>query len=92
MSYQELPETGNLVFSPFSLALVLLMARFGARGQTAAQIEKALRLPETKDDLDDLVPTRRGFFKILKQIGVKLLAFSQAISIMLHENAGRFYL
>ena len=92
MLYQELPQNENLVISPFSLALVLLMARFGARGQTAAQIEKALRLPVTNDDLDDLVPTRRGFFKILKQIGVKLLAFSQAISIMLHENAGRFYL
>ena len=83
MLYQELPQNENLVISPFSLALVLLMARFGARGQTAAQIEKALWLPPTNDDLDDLVLIRRGFCKILKQIGVKLLVFNPEMSITL---------
>jgi len=35
---------GNLFFSPFSIRIALGMARVGARGETAAQMGKALRI------------------------------------------------
>ena len=38
-------QPGNLFFSPFSLRTVLGMALAGARGETAAQIGKGLRVP-----------------------------------------------
>lgn len=58
------------MFSPLVLGTILLAARFGARGQTAAQIDNALQLPMTNDNLIELVPIRTGFFKTLKRIGV----------------------
>ena len=43
--YQQLKgEEGNLFFSPCSLRTALAMAYAGAKGQTAAQMERALRL------------------------------------------------
>jgi serpin B len=38
-------SNGNLVYSPLSLALALALVREGARGKTAAQIDRALHLP-----------------------------------------------
>lgn len=37
---------GNLLFSPHSIQTALAMTRAGARGETAAQMDRALRLPE----------------------------------------------
>src|SRR5687767_11005142 len=34
---------GNLVFSPSSIAIALAMARAGARGETAAEMDRVLR-------------------------------------------------
>ena len=42
--YQRLPATGNLVFSPSSIAIALRLVLLGARGETAAQIAAALHL------------------------------------------------
>lgn len=36
-------DRGNLVFSPASIALALAMARAGARGETAAEMDRVLR-------------------------------------------------
>src|SRR5262245_5992357 len=36
---------GNVLFSPYSIHTALSMARAGARGETAAQMDKVLRLP-----------------------------------------------
>jgi serpin B len=36
---------GNLVFSPFSVSTAFAMAREGARGETAAQMDRALHVP-----------------------------------------------
>ncbi len=45
-AYARLRErTGNIAFSPFSLASGLAMVQAGARGQTAEQIAKVLHLP-----------------------------------------------
>lgn len=44
--YRELDERdGNLFFSPFSIARALAMAREGAAGETARQLDAALRFP-----------------------------------------------
>jgi serpin B len=43
--YSELAGTGNLVFSPASIATALCMALAGARGETAAELATALHLP-----------------------------------------------
>src|SRR3954469_3993007 len=45
--YDQLAATdrGNLVYSPLSISSALSMALAGARGQTAAQIAKALGQP-----------------------------------------------
>ena len=41
---------GNMIFSPLSLALVLLIIRFGARGRTASEIDGAMGLPVKEPD------------------------------------------
>lgn len=38
-------EGGNVFFSPYSISAALSMAREGARGETAAQLDRVLRLP-----------------------------------------------
>jgi serpin B len=43
--YSELAGTGNVVFSPASIATALRMALVGARGETAAELAAALHLP-----------------------------------------------
>ena len=45
------PERGNLFFSPLSVRTCLAMAYAGARGETAAQMGRALRLPAADDAL-----------------------------------------
>jgi len=48
--YQVLAEdSGDLVFSPSSVAGALRMAWYGARGQTAAELARALRLGQDAD-------------------------------------------
>ena len=48
--YQVLAEeAGDLVFSPSSVAGALRMAWYGARGQTAAELARALRLGQDAD-------------------------------------------
>ena len=60
-----------MVYSPFSLGLVLLMARFGARGSTAEQLDGVLSPNDnTTKKLEDFRPMRRGFFRLLKSIEV----------------------
>ena len=54
--YRQLSATGgNVFFSPYSVAVALAMTYEGARGWTAAEMEKVLRLP--KDET-----FRRDFF------------------------------
>jgi serpin B len=36
---------GNVFFSPYSISTAIAMAHFGARGETAAEIEKTMRSP-----------------------------------------------
>ena len=43
--YLKLAATGNVVFSPASIAAALRMALAGARGETAAELAAALHLP-----------------------------------------------
>jgi serpin B len=43
--YTQLAGPGNLVFSPASIAAALRMALIGARGETAAELARALHLP-----------------------------------------------
>ena len=60
-----------MVFSPFSLGLVLLMARFGARGNTAKQLDRVLNpIDRAIKSLEELIPMRRGFFRVLHSIEV----------------------
>jgi serpin B len=47
--YGRLPVTGNLVFSPASIATALRLVLLGARGETAAQIAAALHLARPDD-------------------------------------------
>lgn len=45
--YRQLAsEPGNVVFSPWSLARAFAMAHEGAAGETAAELERVLRLPD----------------------------------------------
>ena len=47
------------------------MARFGARGKTAEQLDRALNpFDSTAKKLEELRPIRRGFFRVLKSIEV----------------------
>jgi serpin B len=41
---------GNLVFSPYSIHSALAMTRAGARGETAAQMDRVLHLPPGADE------------------------------------------
>jgi serpin B len=43
--YTQLAGKGNLVFSPASIAAALRMALIGARGETAAEMARAMHLP-----------------------------------------------
>ena len=66
--FQNFPADGNLVFSPLSLGVVLLMTRFGAGGRTATQIDTALKFPYPIDSENDLLPFRLGYFKMLEKL------------------------
>jgi serpin B len=46
---QLLRGASNLFFSPFSIRMALAMTYVGARGETAAQMGKALRLPSSNE-------------------------------------------
>jgi serpin B len=54
--YGRLPDQGNLVFSPASIATALCLVLLGARGETAAQIAAALHLATP----DDAAPARQA--------------------------------
>jgi serpin B len=49
---------GNIVFSPYSVSSAMAMTYGGARGETARQIEQALRLPSGGTNV-------HGLFKLL---------------------------
>ena len=73
--YQKLGQTrpGNLFFSPSSISTVLGMAWGGARGETAAQMEKALCLK---------LPQER-FHAAAAELQAELAAIQQADSVHL---------
>src|SRR5215468_12219023 len=52
--YLKLAASGNVVFSPASIAAALRMALAGARGATAAELAAALRLPGPEAAADGL--------------------------------------
>ena len=61
--YLKLAATGNVVFSPASIAAALRMALAGARGETAAELAAALHLPGPEaaaDGLAQLAAIRPG--------------------------------
>jgi serpin B len=61
--YLKLAATGNVVFSPASIAAALRMALAGARGDTAAELADALHLPGPEaaaDGLKQLAAIRPG--------------------------------
>jgi serpin B len=61
--YLKLAATGNVVFSPASIAAALRMALVGARGETADELAAALRLPGPEaaaDGLKQLAGIRPG--------------------------------
>nr|XP_027214275.1 leukocyte elastase inhibitor-like [Penaeus vannamei] len=55
-----LPPSGNFLFSPFSVWSALVLAYFGSRGDTKAQMERVLRLPAKEETL--------ALYKALRQI------------------------
>ena len=55
--YAALGGTGNLVFSPGSIATALRMTLLGARGQTAAQLATTLHLAQPQDAAAGLLDT-----------------------------------
>ena len=59
-------ETGNLVFSPFGLGLLLVMARLGAKGKTATEMDKAFYFPPDEKVLLD------GYEKAMQTFQVRL--------------------
>src|SRR5215472_18073926 len=61
--YLKLAPSGNVVFSPASIAAALRMALAGARGETAAELAAVLRLPGPEaaaDGLKQLAGIRPG--------------------------------
>src|SRR5215475_8868839 len=61
--YLKLAASGNVVFSPASIAAALRMALAGARGETAAELAAVLRLPGPEaaaDGLKQLAGIRPG--------------------------------
>jgi len=62
-------EDGNLVFSPYSAAIALAMARAGAEGETASQLDTVLHLAGLGDPhaafnaLDQALASRPGEFE-----------------------------
>jgi serpin B len=62
--YGRLPDQGNLVFSPASIATALRLMLLGARGGTAAQIAAALHLARP----DDAVPGLRAASDLLRDL------------------------
>jgi serpin B len=62
--YRQLAgQPGNLFFSPFSTETALAMTCAGARGQTAAELARVLRLSGTTADNDE------GFGALTKEMG-----------------------
>ena len=57
-------ETGNLVFSPFGLGLLLVMARMGANGKTATEMDKAFYFPSDEKVLLDGYEKAMETFKV----------------------------
>lgn len=54
-TYKQLaPETGNLIFSPFSISTALSMVRAGARGATATEIDRVLHQGSPASLIDQL--------------------------------------
>src|SRR5215472_13707058 len=72
--YRRLAGPGNLVLSPASIAAALRMALIGARGETAAELARALHLP----DPDAAVEAQRELSAIPSGEGLTLRAVNTA--------------
>ncbi len=55
-------QDGNLFFSPYSISTALAMTRAGAKGDTAAQMDKTLHFNVGQDKLN------AGFADLIKQV------------------------
>jgi serpin B len=55
-------EDGNLFFSPFSVSTALAMTRAGARGETAAEMDKTLHFPFEGEQL------QAAFASLIRQV------------------------
>jgi serpin B len=68
---------GNLVYSPLSLALALALVREGARGKTAAQLDKVLHLSANRGAMfDSLIRSLRADDSDGNTVGVADRAFA----------------
>ena len=59
--FRRLDGNSNLCFSPTSIALALAMVRPGAKGQTAAEMDKVLPGLGTDADASELAALMRSF-------------------------------
>lgn len=57
--HARLPAGGNLFHSPYSVSTALLMTLAGARGNTADEMRRALRLPPDLEDVHAAVEAQR---------------------------------
>jgi len=65
-------EAGNLFFSPYSISVALAMTYAGARGDTAAQMEKVLDFTLGQEKLHSAFSALSDTMKIQKQEGIEL--------------------
>jgi serpin B len=78
--------SSNVVFSPYSVSAALAMARAGARGQTAQEIEKALRWPQTTTNMDGLFGRLGSWLKRAQSKGNAELIVAN--SVWIQANVG----
>lgn len=72
LNKQELQggNQGNLIFSPYSIHRVLLLAYFGAKGKTKESLENVLNLKnwvESKDDIREIYKSNKKEFEKQQQ-------------------------
>ncbi|CAG7820064.1 unnamed protein product [Allacma fusca] len=75
-------NSGNLIFSPFSLSAVVAMAHLGARGTTAAEIASAFNFPEDNDVLS------KGYSQVLASLQETTEGYTLAAANRLYSQIG----
>ena len=70
---------GNLFFSPFSVSSVLAMAYAGAKGDTAEQMRKTLRFPNTREDIHASFAALLKHFDDVQRDGSVQLAIANSL-------------